>query len=122
MSDGRFILAFVVLTCLCAAGLSVLLNKRRSTWSRRKILLVAAMPLPGIVGLLCFWVFAKAWVALLFFEESCGVDACGMAIMASSFILIWTAVAYALGLVFAALVLRLTEPAANGNKQNDDSN
>lgn len=103
MSDGAFLVIFTVATALSSAALSKLLTRRNSrAWSRRRIVVVSALPLPAILGLLSFWVFAKGWLALLFFSKSCGVDACAMAIMFSSIGLFWTVVMYGVALFCAA--------------------
>ena len=57
-------------------AIACVLLLRRLQWRRRRIVLLSAVPLPGILFVLCIIVFVSAVTAS---KESCGVDACGMA-------------------------------------------
>ena len=72
--------------------------------------LVAAVPVPGIIALLCLFVFGNALAATIFDRESCGVDACAMAMGFSAIILFWTGVVYALGVATAASIIPRRDP------------
>jgi MFS family permease len=94
----------IAITVLPSAILSLLIGKYRPGWSRRRALILAALPIPGFVWLLCAVLFL--WSAFSS-KESCGVDACGMAMAASTIVSIYAAVAFGFGLAAAWLVRRL---------------
>ncbi len=110
MSDTAFLLMASTFSCVAAMLLTLLLATRRATWRRRKIILLAALPIPGVIALLCLWVFGKALVTALFVPQSCGVDACGMAMMFSSIGLVWTFIVYAVSIVAALLAYAVRQP------------
>jgi hypothetical protein len=84
----------------------------RRGWPKSRTIYVAASPVPGIVIALCLYVFIGAAMAS---KESCGVDACGMA-MAAAVILASTAmVLYVFGLVVAWVTIRFS----NGSTRDD---
>ena len=91
---------FVVpLICALTGNLGAwFLMRWRSAWSRRKTIVIAALPLPSIILALCLLVFFNAATAS---EESCGVDACGMAMMFSTFGMLYGLAGYGAGLVGA---------------------
>jgi hypothetical protein len=83
MSDQTFLILFLSLAGTCAASLAWYLATKGQEWRRRKIVIVAALPIPGLIGLACLWVFGNALFATATRPETCGVDACGMAMMFS---------------------------------------
>lgn len=107
MSDQTFLLAFSAVTCLSAVALALLLGWLREGWSKRKIALLSALPVPGILALLLVWVIGRAYFAGIVDPESCGVDACGMAIGFSMIGLFAAFVVYGVGVGVAATVVWL---------------
>jgi hypothetical protein len=87
-----------------AVALSVAFVRYRSAWSRRRAVLLAALPVPVIVWAFCLILFVKSAIAP---AEQCGVDACGMAMAASFFVSIYALVACGAGLATAWLVRRI---------------
>lgn len=74
-------LVLAMLGCpVTAIALTFVLLRFRPAWSRLRTTLVGAAILPGIVIAACALVFFDAATAP---PESCGVDACGMAMMAA---------------------------------------
>lgn len=71
----------LLLIAVLALPLSVAfaLGKWRDEYSRRKICFISASIIPVPVALMCGFVIANAMVTP---KENCGVDACGMAIVA----------------------------------------
>lgn len=92
-----------LLYCLLIAALPALIAlmlARRLRWARRRILLISASPIPGLMSLLCIWSIYESATAS---PERCGVDACGMMMAASLTGLILSALTFVFGLGFAAL-------------------
>jgi len=87
-----------------AVILSIIFAKLWVHWSARRAVLWAALPGPALVLTLCVIIFVLAALAS---EESCGVDACAMGMMAATFIGIYALVAAFAGLVAAWLVRRI---------------
>ena len=92
-----------ILVTVALAWLLAIVFARRTCWSERKIAIVAALPLPALVSVLCLYVLVGAFTAS---SEECGVDACGMAAAASMIMLLVAGLAFALGLITARIVLR----------------
>lgn len=80
---GRFKVAWVLTVfllttlfgCIVAAVISLLLIKRKSSWSRRRKMFAAALPLPVVI-----WVLSGILIITTFTapKDRCGVDICGM--------------------------------------------
>ena len=94
----------IAVTVLPAAMLSLLISKYRPQWPGRRALILAAMPIPALVWMLCIILFV--WSAFSYKEE-CGVDACGMTMMASTVVSIYAAFAFGFGIAAAWFVRRL---------------
>lgn len=86
-----------------AAIASLLLAWLRPKWSTRRTVLVAALPMPALGALICFFLFVSASLAS---EEKCGVDACGMAMMFATIGFGYAAAAAGLGSAAAVSVKR----------------
>lgn len=86
------------------AFVSAWLLSRYSHWTRRRVLIAAALPLPGIVGTLCVVLFLHAAFSS---RQACGVDACGMAMAAAITGLFLAVMAFAVGLGLASVALKL---------------
>jgi hypothetical protein len=97
-SDLLLCSALALIPAIVAAALA-----RFGGWSRRRILLVSATPIPAVAAVICTLLILLAATSS---EESCGVDACGMMIEASLSGLVLTAVTLVLGVAFAALGFR----------------
>lgn len=76
------LLSFLAICIAVAVLLNVILHLCRPLWSRRRIALISAFPVPSIALAICIYVFIGAATAS---AEKCGVDACGMAMMFATF-------------------------------------
>lgn len=83
ISDQALLILFLSLAGACAAVLAWSLATKRQDWRRGKIVVLAALPIPGLIGLTGLWVFGKALIVSIMRPETCGVDACSMAMMFS---------------------------------------
>jgi hypothetical protein len=92
---------FLPICALLSAVVAAALRRFRPAWSRRRVDLVAAAPIPGMLIALCLWIFISAATTP---REQCGVDACGMAMAAAMMVGFAALCAFAFGLVVAALV------------------
>jgi len=93
---GLEIVAAIIVTCL--------LRRNKGKWSNVRVALIAALPIPLMVWLLCAYIFADATFAS---KEQCGVDACGMAMAAAVYGVAAGAALYVLGLVCSSITVRL---------------
>jgi len=96
----------LVLLLLCAAVsalVALLAGYLRPRWSLRSIAALVGAIIPVPLALLCLWVIVGA---LMSSRESCGVDACGMAVMFGTIGLFWALLGFALGYAVAWSVLR----------------
>jgi hypothetical protein len=80
MSDTLILVAFLGIEAAVSVGGGVALARLKPEWRRRGVL-VPALALPATPALLCAFVIGKALVAEVFWPNTCGVDACGMAMM-----------------------------------------
>ncbi|MBO9623470.1 MAG: hypothetical protein J7500_12235 [Sphingomonas sp.] len=78
----------------------------RPGWSRTRKTLIAAAIVPGAIVALCAFVFFNAAMSS---AESCGVDACGMAIGAAMYVAFAAGIAFLLGWACAYGLLRLMD-------------
>lgn len=89
-------LGLLFISALAVATLSVLLahglGAWKAGWSRRRLALLSAAPVPLLILLLAGFTFVRALTAT---REQCGVDACGFAMAGAAM----------LGLVAAFLFL-----------------
>lgn len=92
----------LVLESILAIVLTVMLA--RHGWPKARIIYVAASPVPAIIIALCIYVFVDAATAS---KESCGVDACGMAMAAAIVIASAAILLYVIGLVVALVTRHL---------------
>ena len=104
MGGFSYLAIFFAVVCLLSFGLAWLLARKANRLSRRKVLLLAPLPLPAIVFALGAYVIINVSMTS---KEYCGIDACGMAI--AGVIVGYTAslVAYVLGMAAAELACRL---------------
>ena len=75
-NDLRVLAVLLSICALSSAVFAFFLGKVRSGWTNRRIIFVAALPIPAVVGLFCLYIFLNAVSSS---QEACGVDACGMA-------------------------------------------
>ena len=101
LRDLAILIAFTVVPAVIA---SLLISKFRTHWSRRRAVLLAALPVPAIVWILCLYLFVLSASAS---KEECGVDACGMMIMAATYVSLYALFAYGAGTAAAWLTLKL---------------
>lgn len=104
MTDGEFFFALVCASCIATFVLAYLLASRCKHWSDRKVMLISALPVPGLLMALTAFVIGHAIFTGIVDPEACGVDACGMAMMFGS-------IGFAAG--FAAYIIALL-PASRG--------
>ena len=71
---------------------------RGTRWPRWRSILLAPLPAPGLIGVVCIYLFVTAFRGT---PEQCGVDACGMMMMAAMFIFGVAVVAYLVGVALA---------------------
>ncbi|MDE2437205.1 MAG: hypothetical protein KGM49_13185 [Sphingomonadales bacterium] len=89
----------VLIPCAVFGNLGAwLLMRWKPSWSRRKTAILAALPLPSIIWIVCLVVFFNAATSS---QESCGVDACGMSMMFSAFGMGYGLIGYFVGLAGA---------------------
>jgi hypothetical protein len=91
-----------------AAGTAWLLQLNRDDWSNRRIAVIAALPLPLMIWALCAYIFADASIAT---KEECGVDSCGMAMVAAIYGAISALVLFVIGLAVSVLTVRFARQA-----------
>lgn len=102
----RDLAILIVVTGTSAIILSLLFAKYRAHWSRRRAALISALPIPAIVWSLCSIVFVRSASAS---KEDCGVDACGMAMMAAIAVSAYAVFAYGIGIAAAWFARRLVD-------------
>ena len=104
MGDLSYLVIFLAVVCLLSFGLAWWLAKRSRRLTRRRILLLAPLPLPAVVFALGIYIMIDVSMTP---AEVCGVDACGMAI--AGVIVGYTAslVAYVLGMAAAEIACRV---------------
>lgn len=78
---------------------------RRRGWPIQRTIFTAASPIPCITILLCVYVFMDAALAS---KESCGVDACGMAMAAAVILASAAMLLYILGVAVALVTVWFT--------------
>ena len=77
-------------------------------WPEARTIYVAALPLPALIIAFCLYVFVDAATAS---KESCGVDACGMAMGAAVILASTAMVLYVFGLVVAKVTMHFSQSA-----------
>jgi hypothetical protein len=92
----------VLFPAAVAAGMAALLLRLRPNWPTRRTVVVAAAPVPISMTAICIVVFLNAATAS---RESCGVDACGMAMMFAMVGVGYAMAAFVLGAGSAALIM-----------------
>lgn len=103
------VLLIIVLQVVAVTVTGWLFRRTQPNWPAARIIFLSALPIPLIVWGLCIFVFVKAATAS---KETCGVDACGMAIAAAMFTAMGGLVLYVIGLIVAAVVVRIARPPA----------
>lgn len=100
MTDLILLLLFPSVVAVVLGGL---ITSVSPAWSLRRTILTAALPLPIFMALMCTWVFIGAAIAS---KESCGIDACGMAMMFSVVGFGYALAAFTIGAVAVGLIKR----------------
>jgi len=95
--------AGALLALTTAAAVNELLVTIRPLWSPRRRTATAAAPLPAFVLIPSAWLLLDALTSS---PEQCGVDACGMAMLAALFGLVAAMASYLVGLIGAAFIER----------------
>ncbi len=89
---------------LTTVVIAMAIKRYRPRWPLRKAVLVSAAPGPLAAGLLSVFVFVNASIAS---EESCGVDACAMAMGAAIYVMAYAVVAFIFAVLTAFIVSNL---------------
>lgn len=97
---------FVVICMIEANLLTWLFVKVRPGWSRRRVSMISALPLPLLMWSICIFLFVDSMLAS---KEECGVDACGMV---AAFSLFGASIGLA-GFVFGGVASFFTYKLAN---------
>jgi hypothetical protein len=84
-----------------AIVLSVAVRRWKPAWGAVGASLIGAAMLPALAALLCIVVFANAALAP---ADRCGVDACGMTMMAAMFGLLYAGLGFLVSLACALIV------------------
>ncbi len=101
--------AFITLTALSAvvtAFVSLIIQRRNSHWTKRRSLIVSSLPISLPVAILGCFVVLNALRATIFEPNTCGVDACGMAMMFGSIAIAVSVLLFFVSLAVAVLVRR----------------
>ncbi|WP_420608022.1 hypothetical protein [Novosphingopyxis sp.] len=99
-SDLRNLLILLSVVAATSVFFTILAVKFRPHWSRRRAIILAALPIPAAIWAGCAALVIHSMTAS---KQECGVDACGMVMMFSVMIAIAAAFAFLIGLVAAAL-------------------
>jgi hypothetical protein len=78
MSDAVTFLVLLAANGLLSVGLGGLITRWKRNWTRRRVIYLAAAPVPLVLGLLCSLIVGRAFIDALTNPKSCGVDACAM--------------------------------------------
>ena len=95
----RYTITSLFVICAIALLLAWVLG-RRTSWSQRRVLWTAAVPVPGLAALLAIIVFIESVTSS---AERCGIDACGMAALAAFMLLALGGI----GFILAAITARI---------------
>lgn len=109
MSDAETFLALLAVNGLLSLGSGGLLTRRKPEWTRRKVTLIAAAPVPGTLGVLAALLVLNAFFDAITDRESCGVDACGMEMAFGTIVLVALLLVYVLTLVPAWIGAKLAK-------------
>jgi hypothetical protein len=84
MTVGESFLALMFMSCLLAFVLAYFLAGRHRRWSERKVALISASPIPGLLMALTAFLVGHAVFTSIIDPETCGVDACAMIMMSGA--------------------------------------
>ena len=110
LAPASFIIGAIALEALLAATGAWIL--RRRGWTKARTIYLAALPIRKLIIVLCVFVFVSAATAS---KESCGVDACGMAMAAAMMLGLAAVVLYFIGVFIAWLTMRFTRQTQDSN-------
>ncbi|MDH7638491.1 hypothetical protein [Sphingomonas oryzagri] len=96
MMDSLYFLLIVFVVAVVASVSGYCLGRLRPSWSRHRLAMLSALPLPLLGCLSSVVVIVDAANAP---RERCGVDACGMATAAGMFGIMLSAVMFVIGYV-----------------------
>jgi hypothetical protein len=91
---------------LFAALLSRALRALRPQWTNRRVILLSASIMPGLVVIACVYLIIRT---LNMPPEKCGIDACAMALMAATFMIFLSMIVFVIGAILSASILRLSK-------------
>jgi hypothetical protein len=106
----ELIVTFLVLVVL-SAGLGFVFGQR-SNWSRRRVALVAALPIPIIT-----WGLGAVLLAMVSIDRAdmCESAGCSNGLTAAAVMAVLGLIAYALGIVFALVGLQFARPRSRNS-------
>ena len=109
-------LVYLIVLLLVVGGISyataLKMAAKPQPMSRRRIVLIAPLPIPAVLIGLCVYVATNALAAT---AKECGVDACGMAIAAAMFVGSAAIILYFVGMWAAALGFNQARPFADSD-------
>lgn len=105
MSDIGFLTSWSIAVCVGSAVLAFVLARKRPGWRKRGVLIPALVP-TGPIMAPCAYLVAHAAAADFFWPETCGVDACGMAMVFGVIGLFFAFLLFAFGAAIAFFVRR----------------
>lgn len=91
MSDT---ILFILFCALSGPLLSLAVRWWKREWSPLKVSAISAAVMPGVLIMLCLLLFVHAATSS---AESCGVDACGMAMMAAIYVSAFALAGFVIG-------------------------
>jgi amino acid transporter len=109
MTDQSALFILMVMAIVVTAFASLIIRRRYSHWSKRRSLLVSSLPISLAVAILGCFVVLNSLRATVFEPETCGVDACGMAMMFGSIVIVVSVVLFFASLAVATLVRRFAK-------------
>ena len=112
MTDLLYLIVLLLVVGAISYDAARRLALRPRPMSRRRIILVAPLPIPAILIGLCTYVSIDAFTAP---AEECGVDACGMAAAAAMFVGSAAVLLYFIGMCTAALGIRQAQKSVDTN-------
>ena len=104
MRDLLYLLSFFTVATGISFSFAWLLAKKAHSLSRGRILLVATLPVPGLLIVLAAYMTAQV---LMLTAEECGVDACAYTMIGVVMLTAFAIIAWALGWVAAAYAYRM---------------
>lgn len=78
MSDVTIFLAITLIALAFTTAIALLATRYRPNWTKGKIAVVAAMPIPSLLFLPSIFLILRSKAFEYFNPEACGLDGCGL--------------------------------------------